>query len=111
MILASSCRQKILKVLSHAREIRIMKLVQSTGCAYNEVERNLQILEHEDIIIYRRVGRKRVISLNYDNPKTRLLLKVLRILDTLTDSRQSCRGLDCMALHLEDRPDACNEFV
>jgi predicted transcriptional regulator len=87
VILASSCRQKILRVLSHFGEIRIMKLLQKTGCAYNEVMRNLRILGDESIITYRRLGRKCIINLNHDNVKTIILIKALRILDTPIDSK------------------------
>jgi predicted RNA-binding Zn-ribbon protein involved in translation (DUF1610 family) len=85
-LLASSLRQNILRVLSQNREMRVMKLVSCTGTTYNELNRNLLILEKEGIIIdeYRvkvRHGRVRVIRLNKDNPKTQLLLQVIKTLD------------------------------
>lgn len=85
-VLASSLRQNILKVLSQQREIQVMKLVSSVGSTYNKLNRNLSILEKEGIIIneYRvkvRHGKVRVISLNKDNPKTAVLLNVIKTLD------------------------------
>lgn len=85
-VLASSLRQNILKVLSQQREIQVMKLVSSVGSTYNELNRNLSILEKEGIIIneYRmkvRHGKVRVIRLNKDNPKTAVLLNVIKTLD------------------------------
>jgi hypothetical protein len=85
-VIASSLRQKILKVLSEKREIQIMRLVSSTGSTYNEVNRNLLIMQKEGLITdeYRikvRHGKVRVIRLNKDNPKTLVLLKILKTLD------------------------------
>jgi predicted transcriptional regulator len=85
-VLASSLRQNILKVLSEKREIQVMKLVGCVGSTYNELNRNLLLLEKEDIIIneYRvkvRHGKVRVIRLNKDNPKTAVLLNVMKTLD------------------------------
>jgi len=99
-ILASTCRQKILRVLSYVKSIRIMKLVQKTGCRYNEVMRNLRILEKEDIIIYTRLRHNCTISFNHDNYKTTLLIKAIKILDTPVDSRQHSQK-DCMELIYE----------
>lgn len=82
-VLASSLRQNILKELSKILEIRVMKLVEAVGSTYNEVNRNLEILEKEGIITndYRvkvRHGKVRVIWLNRDNPKTKILLQALK---------------------------------
>jgi predicted transcriptional regulator len=85
-VLASSVRQNILKVLAEKRELQVMKLVSCVGSTYNELNRNLLILKNEELIIdeYRvkvRHGRVRVIQLNKDNPKTQLLIKVLKALE------------------------------
>ncbi len=63
-----------------------MKLVSSVGSTYNELNRNLLILEKEGLIINEyqvkvRRGKVRVIRLNKDNPKTQVLLKVLKTLE------------------------------
>ena len=85
-LLASSCRQKILKELSISKEVRVMKLVRGINSTYNEVNRNLEILEAEGIITndYRKQvkhANARVIQLNKENPRTRKLLQVLRMLE------------------------------
>lgn len=90
-ILASSCRQKILLALSQMKKANMMKLVRSINGTYNEVDRNLRILEGEGIIISRYVGRNRIITLNYENTKTATLLKALRVLDDLNSSKQFSR--------------------
>lgn len=80
-MLASSLRQKILKALSQCREINVMGLVRKINSTYNEVNRNLVILEREGIIMSSRCGRMRLIKLNRENPKTVLLLQVLKQLE------------------------------
>jgi predicted transcriptional regulator len=86
-VLASSLRQKILKVLSEKRDLQVMKLVSSVGSTYNELNRNLLILEKEGIIINEypvkvRHGKVRIIRLNRENSKTKLLLAALKTLDS-----------------------------
>jgi DNA-binding transcriptional ArsR family regulator len=80
-LLASSLRQKILKSLSERKEINVMGLVRRINSTYNEVNRNLTILEREGIITDARCGRMRLIRLNRENPKTVLLLQVLKQLE------------------------------
>lgn len=86
VVLASSVRQKILKVLAQKHELQVMKLASTVGTTYNELNRNLLILEKEGIIIneYRvkvRRGKVRVLRLNRENPKTDVLIKVLKTLE------------------------------
>jgi hypothetical protein len=85
-LFASSLRQKILKQLSLSREVRVIKLVRGINSTYNEVNRNLRILEVEGIIVndYQqkvRHGKVRVIRLNRENPRTKILLEALKILE------------------------------
>ncbi len=66
--------------------MRVMQLVGRTKGAYNEVNRNLKLLEAEGIIIddYRKQvkhGTVRVIILNRENPRTKKLLQALKLLD------------------------------
>jgi hypothetical protein len=63
-----------------------MKLASTVGTTYNELNRNLLILEKEGIIIneYRvkvRRGKVRVLRLNRENPKTEVLISALKMLD------------------------------
>ena len=86
-ILASSLRQNIIRELSKTHEIRIMRLVSNVNSTYNELNRNLLILAKEGIIIdeYRvkvKHGKIRVIALKRDNPKTKILLEILKVLDS-----------------------------
>ena len=85
-ILASSVRQNILRALSEKRELQVMRLVSAVGSTYNELNRNLTILEKEGIItnqypIKVRRGKVRIIRLNKENPKTLVLLQVLKTLE------------------------------
>lgn len=92
-ILASSCRRKILRALSDKKEVTIMKLVRMVNSTYNEVDRNLRILEREGLVTQRYAGHERVISLNYKNEKTLVSLKILKILEGSVDLKQLCRNL------------------
>lgn len=79
-LFASSSRQNILSELSMTEEIRVMELVRRVGSTYNEVNRNLGILEEAGIIFneypvkvkHRKI---RVIKLNRESPKTKFCLK------------------------------------
>jgi hypothetical protein len=85
-LLASTQRQNIIKTLAEHREMQVMRLVSTTGSTYNELNRNLLILEKEGIItneypVKMRRGKVRVIRLNKENPKTQVLLKVIKTLE------------------------------
>lgn len=82
-IIASSCRQKILLALSKIKRTHVTNLVRITNSTYNQVNRNLAILEKEGVTETKRYGRMRVIELKIQNPKTQALLKALHILDRL----------------------------
>ena len=81
-VLASSCRRRILKVLSRAGRVNVMRLVRKVNSTYSQVNPNLRILSEEGIIIDEHFGRMRVIRLNKENPKTDVLLQALKILGT-----------------------------
>ena len=86
-MVASTLRQNILRELSMTREIRMIKFVVKLRSTYTDVNRNLLLLEKEGIVISDypdkvRHGRVRIIRLNRDNPKTKTLLDVLKILDS-----------------------------
>lgn len=85
-LLASSLRQNMLRELSMTEEIRMMELVRRVDSTYNEVNRNSGIMEEMGIIFNEypvkvRHGKIRVIKLNRENPKTKVLLKALKTLD------------------------------
>jgi DNA-binding transcriptional ArsR family regulator len=81
-ILASSCRQKILEALAKAEQIHMMELIRKVNSTHNEVSRNLEILTEENIIRVKKYGRLKIIQLNRENEKTRVLLRALHLLDT-----------------------------
>ena len=80
-IIASSCRQKMLLALAKVRKTHVTQLVRMINSTYNQVNRNLTILEKEKIIKTERFGYLRIVELNVDNPKTLALLKALELLD------------------------------
>lgn len=79
--LASSCRCKILRVLSRTGSTNIMDLVRRVNSTYSQVNKNLQILEKEGIIVNRYFERVRIIKLNKESQKTQILILTLKILD------------------------------
>lgn len=83
-IIASSCRQKILLALSKIKRTHVTNLVRIINSTYNQVNRNLAILEKEDVIKIKRYGHMRIIELKIENPKTQALLKALHMLDRAT---------------------------
>lgn len=91
-LLASYCRQKIILYLSTVEKINIMKLVRKINITYNEVNRNLKILENEGIVNSLHVGGQRILTLDYTNKKTSTLLEALIILDKITASDQYKNG-------------------
>jgi len=81
VVLASSCRRRILKVLLKFGRVNVMMLVRKVNGTYSQVNPNLQILAREGIIIEEHLGHKRIIRLNRENPKTDVLLQVLKIFE------------------------------
>jgi len=59
----------------------VTNLVRIINSTYNQVNRNLQTLEKEDIIKTKHYGHIKTIQLNEENPKTQALLKALHILN------------------------------
>lgn len=89
-IIASSCRQKILLALSKTKRTHVTNLVRIINSTYNQVNRNLQILEKEGIIKTKYYGHMRMIELQMEKPKTQSLLKALYLLDRpILDSQNS----------------------
>jgi Fe2+ or Zn2+ uptake regulation protein len=59
-----------------------MELVYAVNSSYNEVHRNLQILEEEGIVVQNRTLNKRIIFFN-TNEKTVDMLKALDVLEQI----------------------------
>jgi hypothetical protein len=70
-----------------------MKLVHTVNSTYNEVNRNLRILEDEGLVAQQHRGRKRVVRLNFENKKTLVVLKILHLLNDAVDIKQLQRKL------------------
>jgi hypothetical protein len=58
-----------------------MHLILGINGKYPQVNSELQNLQKEDLIIDQHIGRLRIIRLNKENPKTKLLLQALKILN------------------------------
>jgi DNA-binding transcriptional ArsR family regulator len=79
-LVASSCRQKIMATLASVGQTHMMDLVRKVNSTYTQVDRNLKILQKENIVEIRYYGRLRMIKLNRENPKTEVIIKALRML-------------------------------
>jgi len=79
-IIASTCRQKILLALSKVKKTHVTNLVRMTNSTYNEVRRNIEIMEKEGILSIQRYGNMKIVQLELSNTKTERLLKALRTL-------------------------------
>jgi hypothetical protein len=58
-----------------------MELVRKVNSTYNQVNSNLNILEKEGVVFDEHFGRMRVIRLNKENSRTKLLLQALKMLE------------------------------
>ncbi len=90
-MLASTCRQKILETLARVEQTHMMELVRKTNSTHRQVNRNLGILEEEDMVTVKHYGRVKIIQLNRESEKTHVLLKALNILTrTSQTSKDRC---------------------
>lgn len=71
-----------------------MKLVHTVNSTYNEVDRNLRILEDDGLVAQQYLGQKRVVRLNFKNKKTLVVLKILKLLNDSVDLKQLQRKLN-----------------
>jgi DeoR/GlpR family transcriptional regulator of sugar metabolism len=79
-IIASSCRQKILEALSKVEKTHVTQLVRMINSTYNEVRRNLEILQAEGIVKFTSCGNMKIVQLERNNAKTQKLLTAIRTL-------------------------------
>jgi DeoR/GlpR family transcriptional regulator of sugar metabolism len=90
-IIASACRQKMLLALSKVKRIHVTGLVRIINSTYNQVKRNLEILEKEGVVKTTHYANMIMIELRFDNPKTTKLLEALRVLEAHVQVRKSSR--------------------
>lgn len=91
-ILSSKCRRKIIRTLWKVESTNLMDLVRRVNSTYNQIIPHLQVLEKEGIVTEQRFGRVRMITLERENQKTKLLLQALKILDTGISAQTSKRS-------------------
>jgi hypothetical protein len=66
-----------------------MRLIVGINGKYPQVNSELHVLQTEEIITDKQIGRMRIISLNKENPKTGVLLQALKLLHSTDDKRFS----------------------
>jgi predicted transcriptional regulator len=72
----------MLLTLSRVNKTHIAQLTRMINSTYNEVKRNLKILENEGIVEITLYGNMKIVELQRDNQKTGKLLKALVSLQT-----------------------------
>jgi predicted transcriptional regulator len=82
-----------LKALYNKKELNVMKLVRVVNSTYNEVNRNLHILEDEGVVAQQYRGRNCIVRLNFKNNDTLIVLKILKLLNSSDDLKQLQRKL------------------
>ncbi len=81
-ILGSRAKVKIIMVLMKLGEANISRIVRETSSHYYTVERHLEELKKLGIVDEKRLGRVRVFSLNYGDPRVPVILELIRSLET-----------------------------
>lgn len=61
-------------------QTHMMDLVRRINSTYSQVNRNIEILEWEGVVITKKLGRMRIIQLKREEEKTKAILKALEIL-------------------------------
>lgn len=79
-ILSSSCRRKIIKYLADNGPTNIMQLILGIRGKYPQVNSELLIMQKQNIIIDKHMGRMRIIRLNKENAGTMQIIQALKIL-------------------------------
>jgi DNA-binding transcriptional ArsR family regulator len=80
-ILGSKGKTKILLLLAKHGQLNITKIVKYSGLHYNLVKKHLDDLLSLGLIEEQRIGKIRIFSLKFDNPKVPLLLELIRSLE------------------------------
>ncbi|BBD72575.1 hypothetical protein HS1genome_0964 [Sulfodiicoccus acidiphilus] len=78
-----SVRLKLLMVLSEVGEVNITRLLRLTGLRYDVLERNLKYLEEKRYVEVTRLGRSRIVRLNFSNPQVIVIRDLLEELSEL----------------------------
>uniref|UniRef100_A0A7J3ZMC8 ArsR family transcriptional regulator n=1 Tax=Fervidicoccus fontis TaxID=683846 RepID=A0A7J3ZMC8_9CREN len=80
-ILSSKGRVRVLRILYHFGEVNITKVVRESRLNHKSVVKHLQILVKAGIVSERTVGRSKLYSINFTNPKTIALRDILSVLE------------------------------
>jgi len=88
-VFSSKGRVKIIKLLVDVAELNISGIAERAGLSYSTVREHLRVLKSEGLVKEKRFGRIRILSLNIENPKTKLV-------KNFVESWNSASELDCM---------------
>ncbi|BEP17023.1 hypothetical protein PYJP_03750 [Pyrofollis japonicus] len=82
-ILGSKGKTKILLLLAKHGQLNITRIVRYSGLHYNLVKKHLEDLLSLGLVEEQRIGKIRIFSLKFDNPKVPLLLELIRSLEDI----------------------------
>lgn len=83
-LLGSKGKVKIIYTLVRSGQLNITRIVKDTGLHHRLVEQHLEDLKKLGLVEEQRIGRLRLFSLRYDNPKTALIIELLKSLEDLS---------------------------
>ncbi|RLG77505.1 MAG: ArsR family transcriptional regulator [Thermoprotei archaeon] len=80
-LLSRPCFWKIVKVLVQKGEVNLSYLLHETMLNYNILKRCLEDMERVGIVNTLRIGRLKIIGLNWNNKLTPTLYDLVRVMD------------------------------
>ncbi len=87
LLLTSKTRLRILRTLFEVKEINITRLTKLTELNHKVVRHHVDLLKELGIVEEKQIGRIRLVRLNENNPKVKILREVFEKLERLSERR------------------------
>ncbi len=85
LLLTSKTRLRILRTLFEVKEINITRLTKLTELNHKVVRHHVDLLKELGIVEEKQIGRIRLVRLNENNPKVKILREVFEKLERLSE--------------------------
>jgi len=82
-VFGSVTRVKILRILFRYGEAHVNRLAELLGINARAVRHHVNVLKRVGLVVEYKMGNLKVITLNYDDPRVRLLREIFNILEQL----------------------------
>ena len=76
-VFSSRGRVRILRILTEIGELNISEIARRAGLNYTTTNQHLQTLENAGILRHKRFGRIRIFRLDEENPRARMIKKLI----------------------------------